>query len=200
MNYTEIKDEALAKLNNNWGTAILALLIVIAISMASSFIPFASILISGPFSLGMAGIYLKISRGWKPDINGVFDGFKQFGNAIGASILIGLIVLLGCLLLIVPGIIAALALSQTYRIMHDNPQMSITDAMQKSHDMMKGHRGDYFIFNLSFIGWALLCILTLGLGFLILGPYVATSNSIYYNKLSGYMNQDIEQIGTELVN
>ena len=110
-----------------------------------------------------------------------------------------LIVLLGLVLLIVPGIIAALALSQTYRIMADNPQMSITDAMQRSHDIMKGHRGEYFLLNLSFIGWALLCILTLGLGFFILAPYISTTTSLYYNYLTSYKQSELEELGSKLV-
>jgi uncharacterized membrane protein len=83
--------------------------------------------------------------------------------------------------------------------MKDNPTMGITEAMQKSHEMMKGHRGDYFLFNLSFIGWAFLCIFTLGLGFLILAPYVSTSNAIYYNYLVGYQDKQIDEIGSELL-
>jgi uncharacterized membrane protein len=197
--FSEIKNEALRKLDKKWGNAAVAILVVGIISAAASIIPFGGIVTAGPFALGMAIYFLKLSRDESVDLNNIFDGFKNFGNAIGAYILMMIIIFLGILLLIVPGIIAALALSQTYRIMKDNPSMSITDAMQKSHEMMKGHRGDYFLFNLSFIGWALLCLLTLGLGFFVLAPYVSTSNAIYYNYLVGYQDKQIDKIGSELV-
>jgi uncharacterized membrane protein len=197
--FDEIKNEALRKLDKKWGNAVLAILVVGVISAIASIIPFGAIATSGPFALGMAIYFIKISRDESVDLNNIFDGFKNFGNAIGAYILILIVVCLGFILLIVPGIIAALALSQTYRIMKDNPTMGITDAMQKSHEMMKGHRGDYFLFNLSFIGWAFLCIFTLGLGFLILAPYVSTSNAIYYNYLVGYQDKQIDEIGSELL-
>jgi uncharacterized membrane protein len=197
--FDEIKNEAIRKLDKKWGNAAVAILVVGIISAAASIIPFGGIVTAGPFALGMAIYFLKLSRDESVDLNNIFDGFKNFGNAIGAYILMMIIVFLGILLLIVPGIIAALALSQTYRIMKDNPSMSITDAMQKSHEMMKGHRGDYFLFNLSFIGWAFLCLLTLGLGFFVLAPYVSTSNAIYYNYLVGYQDKQIDKIGSELV-
>jgi uncharacterized membrane protein len=149
--FSEIKNEALRKLDKKWGNAAVAILVVGIISAAASIIPFGGVVTAGPFALGMAIYFLKLSRDESVDLNNIFDGFKNFGNAIGAYILMMIIIFLGILLLIVPGIIAALALSQTYRIMKDNPSMSITDAMQKSHEMMKGHRGDYFLFNLSYV-------------------------------------------------
>jgi uncharacterized membrane protein len=195
--FDEIKNEALRKLDKKWGNAVLAILVVGIISAIASIIPFGALATAGPFALGMAIYFIKISRDESVDLNNIFDGFKNFGNAIGAYILILIVVFIGFILLIVPGIIAALALSQTYRIMKDNPTMGITEAMQKSHEMMKGHRGDYFLFNLSFIGWAFLCIFTLG--FLILAPYVSTSNAIYYNYLVGYQDKQIDEIGSELL-
>jgi uncharacterized membrane protein len=180
---TQLKNEALSKLQNNWGNLVLATLIFIVISSAVSFIPFAGILTGGPFALGMASLYLNFTRNNNSETNQIFDGFKNFGNAIGAYILMLIIIIFFTFLLIVPGIIAGLALSQTYNVMKDNPQLGVIDCMKKSRDIMQGHKADYFILNLSFIGWALLCILTIGIGFLWLIPYINTTNAIFYNKL-----------------
>jgi uncharacterized membrane protein len=193
-----MKDEALARLSGKWTEPVLGILIFALLAGASSIIPFSGILIGGAFSLGLAMMFLKISRGEKVELANIFDGFKQFGNSIGAYILILLIVLAGFICLIVPGFIAIIALSQTYRIMADNPSMSCTDAMQRSHELMKGHRMEFFLMNLSFIGWAFLCLLTVGLGFFILAPYIATTNAVYYNYLISYKGQ-IDEIGSELV-
>jgi len=196
--FNEMKDKALAKLENKWGNAALVVLIAMIITGATNFIPGASLIIGGPISLGMAIYFLRISRDESVEINNLFDGFKQFGNALGAYLLMLLIIILGFILLIVPGIIAALALSQTFNIMHDEPNLGPIEAMKKSHEMMKGHRGDYFLLNLSFIGWALLCILTIGIGFLFLAPYASVTNAIFYNHLVDYHNNDIKELGSQL--
>jgi len=196
--FNEMKDMALAKLENKWGNAALVVLIAMIITGATNFIPGASLIIGGPISLGMAIYFLRISRDESVEINNLFDGFKQFGNALGAYLLMLLIIILGFVLLIVPGIIAALALSQTFNIMHDEPNLGPIEAMKKSHEMMKGHRGDYFLLNLSFIGWALLCILTIGIGFLFLAPYASVTNAIFYNNLVDYHNKDIKELGSHL--
>jgi uncharacterized membrane protein len=196
--FNEMKDMALAKLENKWDNAALVVLIAMIITGATNFIPGASLIIGGPISLGMAIYFLRISRDESVEINNLFDGFKQFGNALGAYLLMLLIIILGFILLIVPGIIAALALSQTFNIMHDEPNLGPIEAMKKSHEMMKGHRGDYFLLNLSFIGWALLCILTIGIGFLFLAPYASVTNAIFYNNLVDYHNKDIKELGSHL--
>ena len=53
----------------------------------------------------------------------------------------------------------------TYYISHDNPQMKANDAIELSMKMMKGKKGKLFLLDLSFIGWFLLCILTLGIDY-----------------------------------
>lgn len=199
ISHNEIKDLAIAKLENNWGNAALAVFVIGIISAFASFIPLASLVIGGPISFGIAIYFLRISRAENVEMSTMFDGFKQFGNAIGATLLMGLIIILGFILLIVPGIIAILALSQTYKIMYDEPRLGPIDSIKKSHEMMKGHRGDYLLFVLSFIGWAFLCLLTLGIGFFFLVPYYSTSSSIYYNQLIQYNDKEIDELGSELV-
>lgn len=185
--FDAIKTEALQILDKRWGQAVIAFALIAIIQLllgANTYLSLFNILLSGAFGLGLSYYFLRLSRQQEPlEASDVFSGFKRYGDALFAGVLMGAIIVLGVLMLIVPGIIAALALSQTYNIMNDNPNMSVPDAMRKSHELMKGHRTDYFLFNLSFIGWALLCILTLGLGFLILGPYISTSNAIYYKYL-----------------
>lgn len=196
--FNEMKDIALAKLQNKWGNAALAVLIVIVINGAANFLPGSALIIGGPLALGMAIYFIRISRDENVEINNLFDGFKKFGNALGAYVLMLLIICIGFILLIVPGIIAALALSQTFNIMQDEPELGPIEALKKSHEMMKGHRGDYFLLNLSFIGWAFLCLLTLGIGFLFLIPYISVTNSIFYNNLIDFQNKDIKELGSHL--
>ena len=68
-------------------------------------------------------------------------------------------------------------------IMLDNPDTEPLEALRKSKEMMIGHKMEFFVLQLSFIGWVLLSILTLGVGTLWLMPYMEVTNAKYYDKL-----------------
>ena len=70
-----------------------------------------------------------------------------------------------------------------YYIMNDNPYIKPIEAINKSKAMMKGYKGKYFLLGLSFIGWYLLGILTLGIGYIWLTPYVGLSTANFYENL-----------------
>ena len=90
---------------------------------------------------------------------------------------------LDLILLIVPGIIVACGLSMTFFIMVDDPNISGMDALQQSWNMMKGQKWNYFCLQFRFIGWILLSILTCGIGFIFLEPYMVAASQNFYRKL-----------------
>ncbi len=92
-------------------------------------------------------------------------------------------ILLWTLLLIIPGIIAGLSYSMVYFILAENPTISPMDAIRQSKEMMYGHKTEMFMLSLSFIGWCLLGVLSLGIGFLWIGSYMQTSMAIFYQEL-----------------
>ena len=65
-------------------------------------------------------------------------------------------------------------------ILVDNPELSANEAINLSKKMMKGHKFDLFWLELSFIGWILLGLLTLGIGYFWLMPYMYTSIAGFY--------------------
>ena len=95
------------------------------------------------------------------------------------------VVTIGTLLLIVPGIILVFGLSQAMFILSEEPEMPAADVLRKSWEMMKGYKMDYFILSIRFLPWAILCIFTLGIGFLWLLPYIYTTFANFYKKISG---------------
>jgi uncharacterized membrane protein len=68
-------------------------------------------------------------------------------------------------------------------ILRDNPGMGASDAITASRKMMNGHKAELFALYIGFIGWALLCLPTCGIGYLWLGPYVSASVANFYEEL-----------------
>lgn len=88
---------------------------------------------------------------------------------------------IGYIWLIVRGLLCVLS---TY-IAIDNPQMSAKDTVDLSVKLMKGNRLKYIFLSLSFIGWMILSILTLGIGFIFLFPYMSVAMAFFYENLAG---------------
>ncbi len=175
-------------LKGNWGLAIGAFLVVYLIGGAIQSIPKGGggilyLIIGGPFALGMAMFSLAYSRHQEPRFEQVFEGFRDFGRALGTYLLIVLYVFLWLLLFVVPGIIAALSYSMTFFILVDDSSITATDALKKSKQMMNGYKWKLFGLYLRFFGWALLCILTLGIGFLWLAPWVHVTTAHFYEDI-----------------
>ena len=95
-----------------------------------------------------------------------FGEGRYWRNVLG-MFLMGLFTFLWTLLFIIPGIIKSYAYAMTPYILVDYPELSPNEARLKSIEMMRGHKWKFFGLQLSFIGWFLLCILSLGIGFLL---------------------------------
>lgn len=183
----EIRAMARNSLRGAWGMAVLVTLLYTVIGAAVGNIPIvgviAGIILSGPLMYGIYAYFLRTYRGERPELPVMFSGFQHFGSTLVLYIISSILIFLWSLLLIIPGIIAALRYSMAYFILHDNPGMSGLDAIRASTQMMRGYKGKLFLLYLSFIGWALLCVLTLGIGFLWLMPYMNTSLAAFYDQL-----------------
>jgi uncharacterized membrane protein len=132
---------------------------------------------------------LNLSRKKKIDFIQIFDGFKRhIAESIVAYLLMVLFVALWSLLFIIPGIIAAVSYSQTFFILTEDNKISGYDALKKSREMMVGYKWRYFCLVLRFTGWVLLSILTLGIGFLWLIPYMEVSLAGFYDELKSVKN------------
>nr|WP_275984021.1 DUF975 family protein [Paenibacillus hamazuiensis] len=182
-----MRAKAREQLKGRWGVAILTCFIYVVIVSIVNAIPYigglAVFLMSGAFALGLVVFFLNFPRGGKPEVVQLFSGFDRFWPAFGLAFMVGLFTLLWTLLLIVPGIIAAYRYSQVFFIMNDNPNIGIMDAIRASSEMMQGQKVKLFLLQLSFIWWFLLCLVTLGIGFLWLYPYVMTATANFYEDL-----------------
>lgn len=183
----QLMDQAHEVLKGRWGLPIGTFLLHgILVSIAGS-IPFpgglAGLIVGGPFALGAAIFALALSRHREARLEMIFQGFNRFTTSLVAYLLIVLYVFLWSLLLIVPGIIAALSYSMTWYIIADDPAISGEDAMKKSKAMMDGYKAKLFYLFLRFIPWVLLCILTLGIGFLWFVPWAHVTMAKFYDDI-----------------
>ena len=119
------------------------------------------------------------------DVGTLFRYFKHWKRLTVANLLRGLYVFLWSLLLLIPGIYASYSYAMVNFILAENPELTAREALARSKEMMEGNRWRLFCLEISFIGWAYLCILTLGIGSLWLTPYQQASHAAFYREISG---------------
>jgi len=179
--------QARETLSGKWGLAVGTFFVYFLIVSAIQVIPIAgpiiSLLIAGPMAVGLALFCLSIARNKDAELNQLFEGFKKYGVALGAYVLMIVFVILWMFLLIIPGIIAALSYSMTFYILADDNSIGAMEAIDKSKKMMDGYKWKYFCLGLRFFGWVLLCILSLGIGFLWLMPYIHVTSAKFYDDI-----------------
>ncbi|MEG0371492.1 MAG: DUF975 family protein [Clostridium sp.] len=200
----EIRKEAREVLKGNWKkatglTMLLILLLFVPMIVAIFAFPTQEttvsvilqiwvMLITGPVALGFSDFFINLQRNGNGNLKDGFKGFSNFLKAFGLYFMTTLFTNLWSILLIIPGIIAAFNYSQTFYILADNPNIKVLDAIRESKKMMYGHRGRYLLLQLSFIGWGILSIFTLGLGFIWLFTYIYASEAVFYNDIR--INED----------
>ncbi|HWS30702.1 MAG TPA: DUF975 family protein [Clostridia bacterium] len=152
-------------------------LLAIALSLAATAV--ISVL-----TLGHNKFYVDLCNN-KAELSTLFSRFQIFFKAFGLMLFMGLFIFLWALLLYIPGIVAAYRYSMAPYLMAQHPEMGIREAVNESKRLMAGHKGRLFCLQLSFIGWILLCVLTLGIGYLWLVPYMEASSAAFYLDRSG---------------
>ena len=185
----DLMRQAREALKGKWGVAVVGNLIFLAVSAGSQFLPWiggvANLVLSGPLVLGLALFFLALSRGQEVQVSRVFDGFQRFVDALVTYLLMVLLIFLWSLLLIIPGIMAALSYALTFFLMADQPGLKGMEALKESQRLMKDNRWKLFCLFLRFLGWFLLGALTMGIGFLWILPYVQTTAARFYDDVRG---------------
>lgn len=143
------------------------------------------LIISGAIYLGYNRYILNLYDRAEARFSDLFSQFENFGNAFALNLLTGLFVFLWSLLFVIPGIVAGYSYAMAPFIMLDHPELSASECIRRSKELMYGHRGELFTLELTFIGWILLSVFTLGIGDLFLQPYIYTSRAAFYRDLVG---------------
>lgn len=182
MNNRDFKEKAWAQLKLfYWNLFVVALIVTAVLGSNAALV---GILLTGPLMVGVNRYRLHIVRTNTADSNLIISGFK--GNIIEyiiTHILRGVFIFLWTLLFIIPGIIKTFSYAMTFYILADEPNLRPQEAIQRSREMMHGHKWRLFMLYLSFIGWYLLALLTFGIGYIFLEPYVQQSVANFYEDL-----------------
>lgn len=197
----DFRHRAWSRLSGKWSTFVIIALIAALISGACgsvsavsrsnavvgvicSVIGFiVSALVGGPLELGVSACFLKLVREQHVEIGNMFDGFKNFVKGFVLQLINSIFIALWSLLFVIPGIIKAYSYSMSFYILADNPEMEANAARIKSMEMMRGYKWRLFCLDLSFIGWCILCILTLGILTLWVSPYHSAARAEFYQNL-----------------
>jgi uncharacterized membrane protein len=192
----ELRNRAWEQLRKSYWMVFVAVLIVFAVPTASA-IGVIGFIIIGPLMVGLS-IYLVDLIDQKTDgkkIELILEGFKRsFANSMVAILLVQVFTLLWTLVFIIPGIVKALAYSMTPYVIAEDPTIDAMTAISKSQELMRGHKMRLLGLYLSFLGWFILSILTLGIGFIFLAPYIQLTVANFYVDIRGKKKLSIEDL------
>ncbi len=202
MNRKEIKNEAKMLIKNNLWNLLKPYFIYFVITVCFSILleilgmsgtwydvalnQLFSFLIM-PLSVGINFYYLKFIRKQDYTTSDMFSFYDNLPSIFLIGLVVSIFTFLGYILLIVPGIIIYLAYSKIQYLMADG-NIKLKETLNKSRTMMKGYKSDYFVFTLSFIGWHLLAIITFGIAYIYVLPYIGVADALYYEKLRNLNN------------
>lgn len=191
MNRAELKTNAKAQIQGKIGILFLITLIIGAISGAASgllsLIPggslIATIIITPAMTLSLVRVYLMVINGQQPEAKDAFCGFDDFFSAFKVNLLTGIFTFLWSLLFVIPGIIKAISYSMAMYVLAENKGKNAMECINESKAMTEGHKMDLFLLGLSFMGWILLTIVTCGIAYIWVGPYMSTTFANAYRSL-----------------
>lgn len=178
----EYKSAAKSALKDNWAIAALTAFVQTLLSAGL----LLNIFVLNPLNTGFRNALRKLMHREDNDVfSGAFNiGFNDYTHKVATDLLRDVYIFLWGLLLWVPGIIKHYSYACVDYLLIDKPELSADETIHISRQMMSGHKWDLFCLDLSFIGWALICLFfTLGIGFFWLSPYVKTARAAFYEDL-----------------
>ena len=208
MDRIELKEWAKEKIKGNLWNIIIGLLITIAISIMFSmgyviiqrifgpgnFITYIVEIITDilliPISVGLYSYIIEFIKNDNFNQNLIFEPYERSLYVIGASLLVSFLVMVGCICFIIPGIYLAFSYAMVPYLLATRKDLTITETLELSRKMMDGHKFDYFVLSISFIGWAILVPFTLGILMIWLYPYIMTATTKFFIDIEQEYTQD----------
>ncbi len=134
--------------------------------------------------VGQKGWFMRYSRGEYPSVGQLFASLRIYKPAMVTMLLHDVYIFLWSLLFVVPGIVKSYAYRLAPYIIYENPNLSPSETLRLSEEMMKGNKFEMFLFDLSFFWWNLLSAITAGIvGIVYVQPYIGTAEAYVYDAI-----------------
>ena len=127
---------------------------------------------------GFMSFHLHAARRESVSYYDLMDGFMLFFRAVALWLITGIMVYVGLLLLIVPGVYLAITYAMAPRLMFDHPDWGVFRCMRESRRLMTGNRWDFFKLRVSLLGWTILTAFPFTAVFA--EPFITMCDSVYY--------------------
>lgn len=181
----EYKGIAKSNLKGSYWNAFLVSLIVTGLTTAIAAIPvigtIASVLATPFLLIGMFAWFIGLSAGEVKPFGILFEAGKtNYVKALCTYLLQALYLALWSLLFVIPGLVKSYSYTMAMYLRTKKPELGANEAITLSREIMNGRKWKLFCLHFSFIGWFILCILTFGLGFIFLKPYIDATNVTFY--------------------
>lgn len=195
MNRALLKTHAKTIFKKHYGMALLASFLPVVIAGAAGNLFIVGIVLVYPLYVGQALMFMRFTSHDNVELDTLFSGYRgnQFGKYLIAMLLRDVFIFLWTLLFIIPGIIKSMSYALVPYLLADEDVSIDEDVITRSRMMMDGYKWELFKLHLSFIGWYLLSLLTLGvLGIFYVGPYVNQSIALFYQEVKSANIQRLE--------
>ena len=160
-------------------SGFLLLILIIALALGIVYFILASFV-----GVGYAKFNLDLVDKKDTGFNTLFAYFSNWKTTAITSLLKTVYVLLWTLLFIIPGIVASYSYAMTNYILAETPELTASEALKKSKELMSGNRWRLFCLHFSFIGWDILAGITFTIGYLWLNPYKQAAVAAFYREIS----------------
>ena len=180
-------------INDQLGAVLIGSAIYIAI--AAILLAAVYFVLGSVIEAGYARFNMNLVDRTEAKIESLFTYFYNWKTTAATRFLKTLYSFLWSLLFIIPGIIASYSYAMTGYILAEHPELTASEAIASSKEMMSGNRFRLFCLQLSFIGWAILCAFTFGIGNLWLSPYRQAATAAFYREISG--TEQLETVGAD---
>ena len=150
------------------------------------------LILGGVIQLGYTKYLLKQHDRQDTSVSDLFSEFERFGQGFAQRFLRSLYCFLWGLLFIIPGLVKSYSYAMTPFIMADHPELTASQAIRRSQELMQGNKMDLFVLRLTFIGWDILAALTMNIGHLVLNPYKNAAEAAFYRQIAGYPRYTVE--------
>ena len=148
---------------------------------------------------GIATYALGVRRGKQMPLSTLFDGFSIVGKVVLLTVVTSIFISLWTMLFIIPGIIAAYRYRFSLYNLLENPDMGVMEAINLSKQQTEGFKWQLFVLDLSFLGWLIVSVFTMGFLGIWLIPYMLLTDVAFYDAICEYKGMRVSAQSTEPV-